>query len=70
LAFFFVYIIIVKAKSHSWLEESAGADYIYIPPQTPALNKGGACGKALPCSPLARWVEMGIDRKIVFITSY
>ena len=25
--------------------------YIYIPPQTPALDKGGACGKALPCTP-------------------
>ena len=22
---------------------------IYIPPQTPAFEKGGACGKALPC---------------------
>ena len=36
------------------------ADYIHIPPQTPALDKGGASGKALPCSPLARWVDIGI----------
>ena len=36
------------------------ADYIHIPPQTPALNKGGASGKAMPCSPLARWGDIGI----------
>ena len=28
-------------------------EYTYIPPQTPALGKGGACCKALPCSPTA-----------------
>ena len=25
--------------------------YIYIPPQTPAFDKGGACCRALPCTP-------------------
>ena len=33
----------------SSLEEVAKADYIHIPPQTPALDKGGASGKAMPC---------------------
>ena len=30
-----------------------------IPPNLPLIRE--ACGKALPCSPLARWVEIGID---------
>ena len=44
------------------------ADYIHIPPQTPALDKGGACGKAMPCSPLARWVDIGIMGSYMVVT--
>ena len=32
---------------------------IYTIPQNLPLIRA-ACGKALPCSPLARWVEIGI----------
>ena len=41
--------------------------YIYIPPQTPALDKGGACGKALPCTP--KGVILKSKNQRIFITN-
>ena len=44
---FFVHVC--TAELTSALKRRLFAGYVYIPPQTPALDKGGACGKAAPC---------------------
>ena len=57
------FVFVYKPKSRCWINfglKRRLVPIIYtIPPNLPLIRE--ACCKAAPCSPLARWVMIGID---------